>query len=54
MQYYIHENGQQLGPFTTEELKARGITGETPIWREGMAQWKKAKEIPKEIEEKYL
>lgn len=46
MQYYIHENGQQLGPFTTEELKARGITDETPIWREGMAQWKKAKDVP--------
>ena len=30
--YYIVENYQQAGPFTLEQLAARGITPETSVW----------------------
>ena len=46
MNYFIIENGQQAGPFTIEQLRCKGITGETNVWREGMAQWGKAKDLP--------
>lgn len=40
--YFIHINNQQQGPFSLEELKNIGITGETPVWYEGLADWMKA------------
>lgn len=46
MKYYINENGQQYGPFSVEQLRLRGITSETPVWCDGMAQWSKAKNVP--------
>lgn len=43
MQYYVGKNGQQLGPFGEEQIKARVAAGELNtsdlIWREGMAAW---------------
>ena len=50
MGYYIFENGQQYGPFTVEQLKKRGITINTQVWREGMTQWTCAKNIPELID----
>lgn len=50
MNYYINENGQQYGPFTINQLRMRGITGETPVWCEGMSQWALARNIPELIE----
>ena len=50
MGYYILENGQQYGPFTIEQLKKRGITTNTQVWREGMAQWTYVKNIPELID----
>lgn len=46
MVYYIIENGQQYGPFTFDQLRARNITDETIVWHEGMAKWGKAKDVP--------
>ena len=46
MNYFIIENGQQVGPLTIDQLRSKGITGETNVWHEGMAQWGKAKDIP--------
>ena len=46
MNYFIIENGQQAGPFTIDQLRSKGVTGETNVWREGMAQWGKAKDLP--------
>ena len=46
MQYYFIQNGQQMGPFTLEQLKAYNITPETDMWCEGMTNWAKAKTIP--------
>jgi len=43
MQYYVGKNGQQLGPFGEEQIKARVASGEfTPsdlMWCDGMAAW---------------
>ena len=46
MNYFIIENGQQVGPLTIDQLRSKGITGGTNVWHEGMAQWGKAKDIP--------
>lgn len=43
--YYIVENYQQAGPFTLEQLSARGITPETSVWTEGMANWTPANQV---------
>lgn len=45
MQYYFIQNGQQMGPFTLEQLKAYRITPETDVWTEGMVSWTKAKNV---------
>jgi uncharacterized RDD family membrane protein YckC len=43
MQYFIGKNGQQLGPFGEEQIRARLASGEFSnsdlMWREGMAAW---------------
>ena len=36
--YYLREGDAQLGPFDIEELKAKGITPETPVWLEGQTE----------------
>lgn len=46
MYYYIGPNNQQLGPVPAEQLLSRGVTGETMVWKAGMAQWQKAKDVP--------
>src|ERR1044071_5049848 len=43
--YYIHENGQQVGPFTIQELKSKSINSQTPVWTDGMSQWLEAGNI---------
>ena len=41
--WYFTENGQRRGPVTTanlvELLKAETISGDTPVWRKGLADW---------------
>ncbi len=44
--YYYVINGVQGGPVTFEELKTVGITADTLIWSEGMAQWQPAIQVP--------
>src|SRR5207248_2296020 len=38
--------GKRLGPFGRDELAARLIDARTPIWKQGMAQWARAGEVP--------
>ncbi len=45
-QYYLHDGQNQLGPFSPDELKEKSINMETFVWKEGMTDWVKAKEIP--------
>ena len=42
MQYFIIENGQQVGPMTIVQLAERHITSETLVWAEGMPDWQPA------------
>jgi GYF domain 2 len=44
-QYYLHDGQNQIGPFSSEELKEKNINQETYVWKEGMTDWVKANEI---------
>lgn len=46
MKYYIAENGQQSGPFEPSELLAHGLTVNSLVWCEGMANWTSASQVP--------
>ena len=43
--YYIVENNQQAGPFTLDQLAAKGITPETNVWTDGMSNWTPASQV---------
>lgn len=49
IQYFIALNGQQTGPFTTEQLKqlAQGgqFTKQHHVWKQGMSAWELAKNV---------
>ena len=44
--YFLHNGTESSGPFDLEELKAKRITKNAPVWFEGMENWKTAGEIP--------
>ncbi|HAD14419.1 MAG TPA: hypothetical protein DCF33_18510 [Saprospirales bacterium] len=44
--YYIAIDNQQQGPFTLDELRAKGIQRDTLVWTEGLANWTKAEYLP--------
>ena len=46
MQYYLAINGQQAGPFEEQDLVANGMTADTMVWTQGMAQWLPAGQVP--------
>lgn len=43
--YYIFQNNQQKGPFSTEELRNMNISPDTLVWAEGMADWTQASQV---------
>ena len=43
--YYIHINDRQEGPFSLEVLKGKHLTGETPIWHDGLPEWTTVKNL---------
>lgn len=43
--YFLHNGTENSGPFDLDELKAKSITKTTPVWFEGMENWKYAGEI---------
>ncbi len=43
--YYLNANKEQIGPFTREELLLY-INQDTMVWRQGMATWVKAGQMP--------
>lgn len=45
MEFFIIENGRQVGPLTIAQLAERPITSETLVWREGMADWAPAWQV---------
>lgn len=45
-QWYIFQNGQQLGPFNLNQLPQQGLTPQTHVWRTGLDGWKLVSEVP--------
>lgn len=37
--FIIDRNGQQAGPFSYDQLVQKGISPETLVWKQGMADW---------------
>lgn len=44
--YFLDQNGTQQGPVEKETLRQYCITPHTQVWREGMAQWMPASQLP--------
>jgi hypothetical protein len=44
--YYIHNGKEQLGPFSFDDLKQKGINSKTMVWFEGFSTWKEAQYVP--------
>lgn len=44
-EYYLIIDETRQGPFSIEELATQNITPETLVWRVGLADWTKAKEV---------
>lgn len=42
MNYFLIIDGHQAGPYTKENLLGMGVRTDTPVWREGMADWQPA------------
>lgn len=53
MEYYIVLNGVKEGPFALEELKARGVTESTLVWKNGLTDWVKASTLPEVMQALY-
>ena len=45
MEYFIIENGQQAGPFSTQQLALKRISPQTLVWKQGMADWTPAGKV---------
>jgi hypothetical protein len=43
--FYLHENGEQSGPFSIEDLQSKNLLPDTHVWTEGMSEWRKASEV---------
>ena len=43
--YYIHLNGQQMGPYKIHQLPGLGITADTMVWRSDMPDWVEARTL---------
>lgn len=41
-QWYISQDGQNLGPFSSTDLTQQGLTPQTFVWRAGMTDWQVA------------
>ena len=45
MEFFVIMNDQQQGPFSIEQLANMSIMPDTPVWREGMADWTTAENV---------
>jgi GYF domain 2 len=43
--YFLHNGTEQQGPFDLDDLKAKLINKDTPIWYEGIPEWTTAEKI---------
>lgn len=45
-QWYLTRDGQNIGPFTVDQLVANGLTPQAQVWRTGMVGWQQAATLP--------
>ena len=43
--YYVADGMVQRGPYDMADLPGHGLRGDTLVWKEGMAQWRRADEV---------
>ncbi len=43
--YFLHNGTEQQGPFDLDDLKAKNINKDTPIWYDGLHDWTTAEKI---------
>jgi hypothetical protein len=46
MAYFIRQKDKNLGPLTYEQLKQHDITPSTAVWKDGLADWITASQLP--------
>ena len=46
MEYWIIIDNKHAGPYSATQLIDAGLTPETLVWHEGLADWAKAGEVP--------
>jgi hypothetical protein len=46
MKYYMHIDGQQLGPFEENDLLSHGLQRSTLVWCKTMSNWAPAYRVP--------
>lgn len=46
MDYYYSTGGHQIGPISLDELLTKDIKRDTLVWKEGLADWVRASELP--------
>jgi len=44
--WYIRRNNKNLGPYSVEELRQLSLTHEDYVWKEGLANWRRAASLP--------
>ena len=44
--WHITRDGQNFGPFSTDQLLANGLTRESNVWKAGMSSWLPASQVP--------
>jgi membrane protease subunit (stomatin/prohibitin family) len=44
-QWYISRDGQNLGPFSINQLPQHGLTAQTFVWRAGLTTWQTANTV---------
>lgn len=45
MEYYVLINGVKQGPFSMEELRTKGLSRDSMIWKIGQSQWLPAYQV---------
>lgn len=44
--FYLNSQGQQVGPIAPSDFARNGVSEETMVWKQGMANWMRAGQIP--------
>ncbi|MES2629384.1 MAG: DUF4339 domain-containing protein, partial [Bacteroidota bacterium] len=44
--YYLHDEHQQFGPFSLDEMRYLMIKNDTEVWRSGLPEWTTVGELP--------